>query len=266
MDVALFQLPTWALTVALLGVVIGATVVGHLVGRSVRNRSKRLREPFGVIQAAMLGFMALVLAFGLSLAVGRYENRRAAVVDEANMLGTAYLRAQTLAEPNRTSSLDLLRQMTDVSIEIAQTVPGSPEQADAISGGGQIQRALWDQAGQAVTTEPTLTGPSRYIESLNAAFEAQSTRIYGLGNRVPTPVLLLEILGAAFALGLLALHLGTLGRGPGIAMLAALLVGATLWITFDLDRPVRGLINVPADPLINLRASMADPPAFGGPR
>ena len=262
----LFQFPTWALTLALFGIVIGATVVGHLVGRSVRNRSKRLREPFGVIQAAMLGFMALVLAFGLSLAVGRYENRRAAVVDEANALGTAYRLAQTMAEPTRTSSLDLLRQLTDVSIEIAQTVPGSPEQADAIARGGQLQRALWDQAGQAVTAEPTPTGPRLYVESLNTGFEAQSTRVYGLGNRVPTPVLLLEILGAAIALGLLALHLGTLGRGPAIAMLAAVLVGSTLFITFDLDRPVRGLINVPADPLINLRASMADPPAFGGPR
>jgi hypothetical protein len=260
-----FQLPTWALVLGVFGIVIGATVVGHLVGRSVRNRSKRLREPFGVIQAAMLGFMALVLAFGLSLAVGRYENRRADVVDEANALGTAYLRAQTLAEPNRTSSLDLLRQLTDVSVEIAQTVPGSPEQAAAISRGGTIQRALWNQAGQAVTVEPTPTGPRLYVDSLNAAFEAQSTRVYGLGNRVPTPVLLLEVLGAAIALGLLALHLGTLGRGPAIAMLASVLVGAMLFITFDLDRPVRGLINVPADPLINMRASMSDPPAFGGP-
>ena len=94
----LFQLPTWGLTLALFAIVIGATVVGHLVGRSVRARSKRLREPFGVIQAAMLGFMALVLAFGLSLAVGRYENRRAAVVDEANTLGTAYRLAQTIAD------------------------------------------------------------------------------------------------------------------------------------------------------------------------
>lgn len=261
----LFQLPTWALALALFGIVIGATVVGHLAGRSVRTRSKRLREPFGVIQAAMLGFMALVVAFGLSLAVGRYENRRAAVVDEANTLGTAYRLAQTIAEPNRTSSLDLLRQLTDVRIEIAETVPGSPEQSDAIARSGQVQRALWDQAGQTVTKEPTPTGPRLYVESLNATFEAQSTRIYGLGNRVPTPVLLLEILGAAIALGLLALHLGTLGRGPTIAMLAALLVGSTLFITFDLDRPVRGLINVPADPLTNLRASMADAPAFRGP-
>lgn len=262
---SLFSLNTWVLVVGLFGVVIVATVVGNLIGRSLRSRSKGQREPFGVLQAAMLGFMALVLAFGLSLAVGRYETRRAAVVTEANALSTAYLRAQTIAEPNRTPSLDLLRQLTDGSIAIAQTVPGSPEQADAIAHSAQIQRALWDQAGQAMR-DPTASAPRLYLESLNTAFEAQSTRVYGLGNRVPTPVLLLSLIGAALALGLLALHLGALGRGPAIAMLAALLVGSTLFITFDLDRPVRGLINVPAEPLTNLRASMDAPPAFAGPR
>ena len=49
-----------------------------------------------MLQGALLGFMGLVLAFGLSLALGRYESRRAAVVDDANTIGTTYLRAQTL--------------------------------------------------------------------------------------------------------------------------------------------------------------------------
>src|SRR5689334_24767148 len=98
--------------------------------------------------------MALVLAFGLSLAVGRYESRRVAVVNEANALGTAYLRAQTIAEPNRTPSLDILRQLTDASIAVAETVPGSPEQVDAITRGGQLRSNLWDQGGQAANAQP----------------------------------------------------------------------------------------------------------------
>jgi hypothetical protein len=213
----------------------------------------------------MLGFMALVMAFGLSLAVGRYESRRAAVVNEANALGTAYLRAQTLAEPNRTPSLQLMRQLTDAAVDISETVPGSPEQQAAVARGTEAQRALWDQAGQAVTARPADSAPRLYLDSVNEAFDAQATRVAGLGNRVPTPVLLLEMVGAALALGLLALHLGTLGRGPGIALLAAVLVASTLFITFDLDRPVRGLINVPADPLTQLRTSMDSPPPYGGP-
>ncbi len=262
----IFELSTPVLTVGVFVVILGATVVGHLIGRSVRSRSDGSREPFAVIQAAMLGFMALVLAFGLSLAVGRYESRRAAVVDEANAIGTSYLRAQTLDEPQRTQSLDLLRRYTDASIQVAGTVPGGPEQSAAIASSSETQRSLWSQAGTAVTAAPTATAPRLYVEGLNEAFDSLSTRIAGLGNRVPTPVLLLELVGAALALGLLALHLATLGRGPSIALLAASLVAATLFITFDLDRPVRGLINVPADPLTSLRASMDSPPAYAGPR
>jgi hypothetical protein len=60
---------------------------------------EHLREPLGILQGALVGFKGLVLAFGLSLAVGRYESRRADVANEANAIGTTYLRAQTLDEP-----------------------------------------------------------------------------------------------------------------------------------------------------------------------
>ena len=72
---------------------------GLLIGRRLRQRHEVLREPFGVLQAALLGVVGLILAFGLSLAVGRYEDRAASVVSEANAIGTTYLRAQLLAEP-----------------------------------------------------------------------------------------------------------------------------------------------------------------------
>src|SRR5439155_4196544 len=87
--VLFFGLSTWALALILAAVIVGATVVGHLVGRSTRGQ-EHVREPFAVMQAALIGFMGLVLAFGISLAVGRYEARRAAVVDESNAIGTTY--------------------------------------------------------------------------------------------------------------------------------------------------------------------------------
>ena len=68
-----FQLSTWMLATLIAVVLVGATSIGLLVGRAVRDKSD-LREPFSVMQGALLGFMGLVLAFGLSLAVGRYES------------------------------------------------------------------------------------------------------------------------------------------------------------------------------------------------
>ena len=48
-------------------------------------------------------------------------------------------------------------------------------------------------------------------------------------------------------------------------VLAAALVSGLLLVTFDLDRPTRGLIEVPDTPLTDLRASMRLPPAARGP-
>jgi hypothetical protein len=96
-------------------------------------------------------------------------------------------------------------------------------------------------------------------------FDAQATRVYGLRNRVPTAVLVLEVLLAAIALGVLALHLATLGRGVLPVLIAALLVVLLLQVTFDLDRPTRGLIQVPATPLVDVRTSMSAPPAADAP-
>src|SRR5918993_2839056 len=132
----------------------GATVAGLLAGRAMSARSEGFREPFGVLQGALIGFMGLVLAFGLSLAVGRYESRRADVVAEANTIGTTYLRAQTLAEPVRSESLTLLREYTRTSIAISGTVPGTPAHERTVDASAAYQDRLWALAGQALETAP----------------------------------------------------------------------------------------------------------------
>src|SRR3954452_476833 len=171
-----FRLSTLALALLLFAVILGATAVGLLIGRSVRHKAESLREPFGVMQAALLGFMGLVLAFGLSLAVDRYEGRRAAVVEEANATGTAYLRAQTIPEPVRTQSMRLLRRYNDTSIGIADTVPGSGAERAAIAAGEDTERQLWAQAGQALQAEPAGNASRLYVDALNATFDAQASR------------------------------------------------------------------------------------------
>src|SRR5580765_2472560 len=118
-----FALPSWAVALIVFAIVGGATAAGYLTGRYLRKHEAVLREPFGVLQGALLGVVGLVLAFGLSLAVGRYEDRRAATVAEANAIGTSYLRAQLIAEPARTRSLALFPAYTDLAIQISKEVP-----------------------------------------------------------------------------------------------------------------------------------------------
>ena len=120
-----FRLTSLELGLLFFAVILGATGLGVFLGRRVRHLSESLKEPFGVLQAALLGLVALLLAFGLSLAVSRYEDRRSNIVTEANAIGTTYLRAQTLAEPVRSRSLDLLVRYTRSAIRLSDEVPGS---------------------------------------------------------------------------------------------------------------------------------------------
>jgi hypothetical protein len=94
--------------------------------------------------------------------------------------------------------------------------------------------------------------------------DIQTVRVAGLNNRVPTAVLAVELVGAALALGLLGVYLSILGRGMLPVLVAAGLVTMLLLVTFDLDRPTRGLIQVPSTPLTNLRSGMDLPPAAAG--
>src|SRR4051812_11039069 len=260
-----FRLSTWELWLIIAAVVLGFVALGYVAGRVLRQPVEKLREPVGVVQGALLALVGLVLAFGLSLAIGRYDSRRAAVVDDADTIGTTYLRAQTLSDPTRTRSLNLLRRYTDVSLQLSHAVPTTTKFQQTIAEEDRLQRQLWREAGNALKTAPQDSAPRLYVESLNEMIDQQTVRVAALNNRIPNAVLALEVFGAAIAFGLLALFTAMHGRGLTTVVLAGMLVTVLLLVIFDLDRPTRGLIRVPDTPLVALRASMQPPPAAHGP-
>jgi hypothetical protein len=230
----------------------------------VSRRKGGLKEPLAIMQAALVGLVALLLAFGLTMAVGRYQARRDAVVLEANAIGTTYLRAQTLGEPMRTESLELLKRYGDARIALSESVPDSAKFQAASKASVDIQNSLWGLAGDALNKAPTASAPRLYIETLNEMIDAHTTRIAALDNRIPSPVLWLQVLASALALGVLGMFLASHDRGVLMALLAAGLVTVMLLVIFDLDRPHRGMITIPDGPIIAVRASMNAPPAAVG--
>jgi hypothetical protein len=260
-----FTLSSLQLALVLAALMFGATILGYWAGRRMTHKRETLREPVGVVQGALLTLVALVLAFGLAMAVGRHDARRAAVVNDANAIGTAYLRAQTLPEPQRGISLPLFAEYTNESLNLSRTVPGGAAQQRAIEAGSELQRRLWKQAADALAAEPTESAPRLYVESLNDLIDMQTTRVAALNNRVPSAIVFFEVVGAATALALLALFLALLSRGIVAVLLTAIILTLLLFVSLDLDRPTRGLIEIPASPLEALKESMRLPPAADAP-
>jgi hypothetical protein len=261
-----FRLTSLELGLLFFGVLLGATGLGVYIGHHVRHLSDDLKEPLGILQGALLGVVGLLLAFGLSLAVTRYEDRRADTVQEANAIGTTYLRAQTLAEPERSPSLDLLVRYTELAVSIADHVPGSAAARAAVARQKGVERELWTLAGDALDRAPLASAPRLYVETLNETFDSSTKRVAALSNRVPTAVLVLEVVGSAVALGLLAAYLTLAGRGVVAVVTASALVAFLLLVTADLDRPTRGMIQVPDTVLADELAEMKEPPAAAAPR
>lgn len=248
------------------GVCFSATVIGAWLGRRMRHLSASLSESFGVLQGAMLGVVGLILAFGLSLALSRYEDRREAIVAEANAIEVSFLRAQTLDEPARTDSIELLRGYVDSAVRFSNDIPGSLQADAAEAEEDGVQRQLWRLAADVIEANPVASAERLYLESLNTMIDAQNSRVAALTNQVPDAVLYLEVLGAAIALALLAGYMALVGRGALAVGLATFLVASLLYVTADLDRPTRGLIKVPDTVLVNLQEEMERSPAASAPR
>lgn len=155
-----FRLSTWELWLIIAGVVLGFVTIGYVVGRALRTQAETLLEPVGIVQGAFFALVGLILAFGLTLAIGRYDSRRVAVVDDANTIGTTYLRAQTLAEPTRSRSLQLLKRYTDASLKLSHEVPTTGGFRRTVAEENALQRRLWGLAGEALDAAPRDSAPA----------------------------------------------------------------------------------------------------------
>jgi hypothetical protein len=262
----LFRVGNVVLVVIVMAVVAGTTLAGIAIGRRLRGHREEISEPIGAVQAALLGFVGLLLAFGLTMAVGRYENRRSAIVVEANAIGTAFLRAQTIPEPQRTASIELLRNYSAERLRLAGIEVHTGAFTDSVEAADTIERGLWKLAGESLDASPDGSAVRLYVDSLNTMFDAASSREAAFRDRIPGPVVYLQLGGAAVALGVLGLYLATLGRRVHTALLAAVMVSFIVLVALDLDRPQQGFVHVPTTPLQSVVAEMQLEPSSAAPR
>src|SRR5262245_23952969 len=102
-SLSLDVLPLWLVFAGLFATFLVAAEIGYQLGKVRFHRAGHEKEPtVGGIVAAELGLFAFLLAFTFGLAGSRFEARRETLLDEANAIGTTYLRAKVLPEPQRT--------------------------------------------------------------------------------------------------------------------------------------------------------------------
>ena len=119
--VLLDMFPIWAVYVGTVAAVLVVAEIGFRLGRWLQRRDPdSAKSPVsGTVVGGMLGLMAFLLAFCIGIVINQHNGRKAMVVTDANAVGTAYLRAGFLAEPDQTTVRNLLREYVEVRLEAA---------------------------------------------------------------------------------------------------------------------------------------------------
>ncbi len=252
-------LPLWGLFGATVVIVLLSIEGGYWIGRYRHRRSEEEQEaPVGAIVGATLGLLAFILAFTFGLAETRFDAKREIVVEDANAIGTTYLRAGLLPKNRGASIRKLLREYVDARLEAVQT--GNIEQA--LRRSDELHRELWKDAEAAGQEHPNWVMAGLFIQSLNEMIDVHSKRILvALQNRLPGAlwatlylITVLTMAGVGYQGGL------TKSKRSLAIVVLALTFSAIMTLVADLDRPQEGFFTVSQQAMVELRKSMNDAP------
>ena len=258
------QAPTWLVGSLLLGAALAAGYSGHLLRlRSDRRQKKETGSALatdtqeGYIVAGVLGLLALMLGFTLAMAVDRFDQRRLLVLEEANAIGTTYLRAQLLDEPHRARISKLLVDYTDNRLLLARAKRG--ENAKLLADNDRMLTDLWAATAAAFETIADLDFSTAFIDSVNNMVELDAARKASRLAHVPTTVLVVLSIYIVVTGGVLGYVLtGFRGQVAGSFLITLLTVSLALII--DLERPTAGGVRESQAPMELLRASITKQP------
>ncbi len=237
-----------------------ATEIGYRLGRRHQDQfNADAKSELSIVQGAMMGLLALLLGFTFSMAISRFETRKQLVLEEANAIGTTYLRAQLLPEPERREVSNLLRQYVAARLEFVRRGVEGKKLDEAKRETDALHKRLWSQAMAVGGQDPRSITRGLFIQSLNEVIDLHAKRLQALENHVPGIIIILLFFIAVIATGLIGYGCGVGGRRNFFVTLAtALLIAAVILVILDLDRPRRGLIKVSQQRLVELQDSLAE--------
>jgi FtsH-binding integral membrane protein len=250
--------PLWAFFAGCVGFLLACMEAGLHCGRMRGRGPDHEKEPLvGAIVAAVLGLVAFILGFTFQIAATRFEARRSVVVEEANAVGTAWLRAGMLPAAERAPVRALLREYVEARLEGVRT--GNVE--EAVRRSEETQSALWSQAEAAGRAAPDSEQTALFVESINRVIDSHGTRRFlTQQNRLPVGIWIALFGLTALGMAAMGYLIGLSGsrRSPAAAVLAVAL-SVVIWMIADLDRPFEGGFRVGQEPLARLSERMQRP-------
>ena len=243
---------------AVLGLLLLTIEVGYRLGdKAPPGLTDSAKSQVLAISGAIFGLLALLLGFTFSMSLNRFEQRKQLVVQEANAIGTTYLRSGLLPEPDRSVVAGLLRSYVDARLDFYNLRNDQAQFKIVIDRTEKLQQELWSHGASVVSKDDRPVTTGLFIQSLNEVIDLHSARVAAMENHVPEPVLLLLFLVALMTAVLVGYGCGLAKRRHLFSTsIVAVLIGMVIIAIIDLDRPARGLIRVSQNSMTRLHDSM----------
>jgi hypothetical protein len=249
--ISLDQIPLFAFFVVVLTVQLLSVVAGFAQGKRGHVKSAgESEEPVGAMVSAVFALLAFMLAFTFSIAASRFDERRLVIVEEANAIGTTFLRTDFLTGPEQAKMKTLLRNYVLLRIKAVS----EPEtMTSSITRSEQLQSEMWAIAVDLGRKQPTPIS-ALFVASLNDTIDLQTKRVAaGIYSRVPQTIWSALLLVSVLAFAGVGYYNGRNGtRAVAQTLILVCTYSIVLLLVADLDRPNQGLLRSNQQPMLDL--------------
>jgi hypothetical protein len=240
-------MPLWAIGILFFAALLVAREIGYALRRSTRPDVDVKDDAFAM--NSVLGLLALLVGFTFSISLGRYDTRRELVVQEANALGTTWLRAHLLDASDREALQDVLRRYVADRIAYADAANTRAE-TEAYARTEALQVELWDVAMRAVAPFRDTPRASLLVTPVNESIDLAATRQATRQSHIPTRILRMLAIFALISAAMVGYERGGQRRATTLQFL---LLALAVTLVLDLDRPSTGMTIVSQQPMLDLQ-------------
>jgi hypothetical protein len=257
-------IPAWPFAVALLIGMLVCLEIGRRLGRRWLSREpKETSSSLGVVQGAMFTLYGLLLAFTFSEATTRFDVRRELVADEANAIGTAYLRLDLLPAKSQPAMREQFREYLDLRLEAYRKLPDIVAAKAALSMSEKLQKEIWASAIVNTTTSGGHPEAGKLLlPALNTMFDITTTRTMAARIHPALVIYALLFLLALLCSLLTGFEMADNKKRNWLYTVAfAVVTAASVFVILNIEYPRMGLIRIAPydDVLVEVRQSMQSP-------
>lgn len=244
-----------------LGLFLGVLALlesGRLLGARRRARGRAGEsDGAGAVDGAVFALLGLLIAFTFSGAAARFDERRQQITEEANAIGTAWLRIDLLPSASQAPIRGLFRQYLDSRLATYRKLRDDIGAADNEAARSiELQGQIWTSAVAASRESSTTTAAMLLLPALNAMIDITTTRFVASRMHPPAIVYVMLVIVTLISAVLAGYGMAAAKSRSWIHMIGyAVVIAATVYVILDLEYPRLGFVRIDAadQVLIDLR-------------